>query len=218
MPKSSVIFQIQPIAKQIAKDGQKIVDNIKYESVDVYKFLQQAYQDTDITTNYLFQFLFRKYYNLEEARLSDDFHSEYFKILQDLKNNSQDWNYESVIEHLYQIPRAKGDNAIQCSFVSKMFHTLDPNNVVYDSKVAKMFRFKSLSTLSTDQKIGKFKQQIGTISSSYNEIITKRLLDDVIIMFDARFENHDLHPRKVLDFIFWSAGRTIYSKQKDVLE
>lgn len=218
MPKSSVIFQIQPIAKQIAKDGQRIVDNIKYESVDVYKFLQQAYQDTDITTNYLFQFLFRKYYNLEEARLSDDFHLEYFKILQDLKNNSKAWNYELVIERLYEIPRAKGDKSIQCSFVSKMFHTFDSNNVVFDSKVAKMFKFKTLSTVPFDQKIKKFEQYIGTISSSYNKIITDGLLDDVLTMFDTRFENHGLHPRKRLDFIFWSAGKTIYSQKKDTLE
>ncbi len=89
---------------------------------------------------------------------------------------------------------------------------------MYDSKVAKMFKFKTLSTVPFDQKIKKFEQYIGTISSSYNKIITDGLLDNVLTMFDTRFENHGLNPRKKLDFIFWSAGKTIYSKKKDILE
>lgn len=218
MPRTSVIFRIEPIVKLIRDDGTVIVNNIKYESVDVYKFLQRAYQETDVTTNFLFQFMYRKYYNLDEARLSEDFHMEYFRILEDLKSNIAGWNYESVIQKLFEIPRAKGDKSLQCSFVSKMFHTFDPSNVIYDSKVAAMFRFTSLSQVPSDQRVRKFENRIGTISYNYNKIISHGLLDDVFEIFDTRFKNHSLHPRKKLDFIFWSAGRTIYSQEKDLAE
>ncbi|NIJ56173.1 hypothetical protein [Dyadobacter arcticus] len=213
-----MILQIEPIIKLIKKGSPDIVNNIKFESVDVYKYLQRAYQDTDVTTNYMFQFTFRKYYNLEEARLSHQFHLEYFRILQDLKSNREAWNYENVIEKLYEIPRAKGDKSVQCSFVSKMFHTNDPANVVYDSKVAKMFNFSNLNLIPFDQKIQHFKNRIGTISYNYKKIIDHGLLSEVCESFDTRFENHGLHPTKKLDFIFWSAGKIIYSRTKDYLE
>jgi len=55
---------LNEITSWIEKNNQAIIENIDYENIDVYSFLQSEYQKSDTTTNYLFQFVYRSFYRL----------------------------------------------------------------------------------------------------------------------------------------------------------
>ena len=53
------------------------------ESVPVYLFITERFiSSSDISSDYVFQFLFRSYYKLDNAGLGDDFKVTYFQLLQ----------------------------------------------------------------------------------------------------------------------------------------
>ena len=70
------------IARIINNHTQAIIDNISYESIEVYNFLRKEYEKKNITDNYLFQFVYRSFYRLDNAGLPAEFKTEYFNLLE----------------------------------------------------------------------------------------------------------------------------------------
>ena len=103
-----------------------VIDNIDNESIDVYKFLQSEFNKCDVTTNYLFQFVYRSFYRLDGAGLTDEFKVEYFRIMQE-KRYSNMINLEDIVRRLYNFKRRKGDNSVQFSFTTKLMNTNEPS-------------------------------------------------------------------------------------------
>lgn len=63
-------------------NSDQIVKNIRQESVDVYRFITKQFETTDVSGNYLFQFVYRSFYGMDVAGLSEKFKKRYFDIMQ----------------------------------------------------------------------------------------------------------------------------------------
>lgn len=191
-----------------------VIDNINYESVDVYVFLRDEFHSSDITKNYLFQFVYRSFYRLDNAGLTDEFKSRYFELLEENKYN-KDLNLKNILHELFQYPNLKGEktkltknqNTFQFSFATKMLNTIDDNYAIYDSKVECIFGFKKIYSGNFDKKFETYSKYLKEIQESYNTIISNEYLSNYIKHFDERFGDKKLSKIKKLDFIFWSAGK-----------
>ena len=77
----------EEIIRIIESNSQKIEDKISKESIDVYNFLNLQFNDKEknIEKNYLFQFVYRSFYRIDNAGLTSEFKTEYFKILQEYR-------------------------------------------------------------------------------------------------------------------------------------
>ncbi len=193
----------------IDKNTFTIIENISRESIDVYNFLNDQFANTKITENYLFQFVYRSFYRIDNAGLTSNFKSEYFKLLEEYRNKNN-FEFSTILNHLYLITNHQGQNTFQFSFVSKMQSTLNNNKPIYDSEVARVFSFsRPKYNLSFEDKLRSYSEQLTLIEQTYKSFIENQSLTTIINLFDDKFPDHGLNEIKKLDFIFWSTGKVI---------
>lgn len=205
--------KIQDIASWIELHSEEIIREIKQESIDVYDFLKREFSNSDVTKNYLFQFVYRSFYRLDNAGLTSKFKDEYFQILEEYRN-SKDLDFKKVLSRLWIYPNLKKNkNTFQFSFVTKMFNTINDSLPIYDSKVVSVFSLTKPYQVDFEIKLKKHLEQLEQIQESYKTISEYNLLPKTTQRFDQQFKGHGLSDMKKLDFIFWSAGK-IKAKQK----
>ncbi len=201
---------LKNIASWIEDNSESIISNIEQESVAVYLFLQEQFAKTNVTENHLFQFVYRSFYRLDNAGLTPEFKTEYFRILEENKGSGI-FDFDSVLRRLHGFKNRKDQESMQFSFVTKLFNTIDPNSPIYDSAVATVFSFKRPYAKDFDAKLEKYLNQLETINNAYTEIRNNQLLSATVGLFNKKFPGHNLSEVKILDFIFWSAGKILES-------
>ena len=132
--------------------SSEIVANIQEESLATYCFIHEQWNSSSAVENKLFQFVFRSFYRLDNAGLTDEFKKKYFELLENSRGNEP--NITTICEELYCIKNRKGLNSLQFSFATKLANTVNPKLPIYDSEVAKMYGFKPpLSNKPLDKRI-----------------------------------------------------------------
>ena len=71
--------KIREITDWIENNSTEIIENIDQESVDVYNFLKTEFRKSNINENYLFQFVFRSFYRIDNAGLTPEFKKELYQ-------------------------------------------------------------------------------------------------------------------------------------------
>lgn len=199
----------EEIINLINNNAQAIVNNISHESIDVYNFLKTQFDNNNVTENYLFQFVYRSFYRIDNAGLTSVFKTEYFNILEEYRQ-LDNFDFAIILQRLYEIPNHRGQNTFQFSFVTKMQNTICNDKPIYDSEVAEVFSFTRPShNLAFNDKVNSYLEQLNFIDNTYNFLIENRNLNGIIDLFGNRFPNHNLQTKKIYDFIFWSAGKVI---------
>lgn len=190
----------------IENNSVAIIANIQHESIDVYEYIQEQFESSNVVDNHLFQFVYRSFYRIDNAGLTTEFKKEYFKILEATRGD-KDVCFQDVVRRLYEIPNTKQQNTVQFSFVTKMLHTINNENPIYDSEIARIFNFKTISVPDYSKKIDIYSHRYDLIKSIYYKIINNHLLENIHLEFDSKFGHNNLKSMKKLDFIFWSAGK-----------
>jgi hypothetical protein len=168
------------------------------ESIRVYEWLEYHKENPD---NPVFQFVFRSYYRIDNAGLTSGWKVRYFEFL-----SQREARLKTILEGLYHIPTKKKVKSLQFSFATKLLHTLDTSQPIYDSKVAEL--------LGLPVKKGKdFAANINTCIAVYEKLreAQQQLLSDEGIKNQiAALKNHynsQISDEKALDFLLWSAGK-----------
>lgn len=203
--------KISEISNWIENYSIEIIENIEHESIDVYNFLKKSFVNSNVNENHLFQFVYRSFYRFDSAGLTSEFKKEYFKMLEQNRNEKQ-FDFEKVLNHLYNFPNRKGQNTFQFSFVTKLFNTINNSMPIYDSEVARMFSLSRPYQHGFSVKLEKYLYQLEIIQKGFDKIIEQNLMPNTTELFDRKFMNNGLSEMKKLDFIVWSAGKIIAKK------
>jgi hypothetical protein len=199
----------EEIINLIGNNTQAIIDNISNESIDVYNFLKTQFDNSNVIENYLFQFVYRSFYRLDNAGLTTQFKTEYFNIMQQYRQ-LDNFDFANILQRLFEIVNHQGQNTFQFSFATKMQNTIKNNKPIYDNEVAKVFSFnRPRQGASFNDKLDLFLNQLQQINQTYTTIIDDNSLENIINLFDNKFQQNNLGQIKKLDFIFWSAGKLI---------
>jgi hypothetical protein len=178
-------------------------------AVPVWLFLNDHLNRTpDIRSDYLFQFLFRSFYRLDNAGLSDDFKAAYFELLQKHRGGPLP-ALRDLCERLALHDTKKGKRSLQFSFATKLLATIDPQQPLYDSFVASLFGFRRPDHLKDPSK------RLDRLLDFYYLLReTSRWLPDQagFIEVKAAFANRhegwgDVPPTKQVDLILWATGK-----------
>jgi hypothetical protein len=152
-----------------------------------------------------FRFKYRKFFQLNAARLSEEFCSRYFALLEQNRSNEEVDPF-NIVETLYEIPsNSKGTNAVHFSFATKLVHTIDRNRPIYDSMVAAFYFFPEIKpTWGKDKKISEYKQVYSFLGKEYARVLEQRLLADSIQAFRQKFAlGQSYSDIKVIDTLIW---------------
>jgi hypothetical protein len=193
----------------IEANARQTVQAIGSESVDVYSFLAAQFRAGSVDSNTVFQFVFRSFYRLDSAGLSPDFKSRYFKLLNGARGKAV-IDLGGIVTELYEFPTLKGHRSLQFSFATKLAHTANAGYPLYDGAVAGVFQFQPPGNwLSFDDRLERYMDFYSKLRELYTEVLTRNLLATPRRLFH---DTYDAAPErvpemKVLDFIFWSAGK-----------
>ena len=186
------------------------MSNIDRESIVVYLFLKNEYAKSDGGNNAVFQFVFRSYYGLDGAGLSGKFKKRFFKLLEQKENN-----LKTILKKLYDIPTLRGRKTVQFVFATKLLHTLDNKNPIFDSRIGKVINRKVIGITGP----ARIKSSISTYK--YLEYIHHNLLREgkikkIIRRFREEFHVNEeqIIDSKILDFIIWTLGKLKVEDEK----
>lgn len=191
------------IINKIIEKQEQIFTNIKPESISVYLFIKNEYKKGNAINNTLFQFVFRSYYRLDNAGLGDDIKDHYFKLLSKKQNN-----LDLILSELYEIPTLRKLKTIQFSFATKLLHTINENNPIFDSEVSRVIHKRVVGS-TKHKKIESCLEIYDCLKEIYFNVLKDKKIEKVILKFRKKFKvnKEKMSDMKVLDFIVWSLGK-----------
>jgi len=190
----------------ILRSRQTIVSGVGQEAVDVYRFLAEQFEHGSVTENLVFQFVYRSFYVMDGAGLTQEFKTRYFELMEAARGKSVD--IRSIAKALFDIPNAKGQDSLQFSFATKLGHTVDVTQPLYDVNIATYFRFRPANSdlKDFDNRVQPFMLFHDDLRSCYQRILANGVLADAVQSFRNTY-GVGIPDVKILDFIFHTAGR-----------
>lgn len=191
------------IIEEICNKQDEIISGISRESIDVYLWLKDEYGKGNIIDNTVFQFVFRSYYRLDSAGLSDEQKAVYFKLLA-----KKEIDLEKILNNLYELPTLRNRNAVQFSFATKLIHTVDNSKPIFDTEVSAVINWV-VSGNNKETKIKSAKNIFVYLEELYSKLDENEKVQETIKKFRTKFGINikDMTDQKVLDFLIWSLGK-----------
>jgi hypothetical protein len=174
--------------------------------IDPYVWLLGALPNRNIAQDQEFQRVYRRYWQLNPARLSKGYLAAYFGHLEQTRGQPEQVTVEAVARHLFPIPtHGNGSQSLQFSFASKLVHMLNPEQPVYDSMVESFFFLPTGgANETTEQKIARLLISYNFLHAEYGRVLEQGLLAQAISQFRARFRvNAAYTDRKIIDTLIW---------------
>lgn len=194
---------------EIEKNSINIVEMVGAEAVEVSRYIFARYRKVNPATDRVFQFLFRSAYRIDNAGLTAEFKTKFFDLFREAKNQGCA-DIREIVRALRSIPNKRGHPSLQFSFATKLANTVDPTMPLYDDWVAKTFCLqKSRNNLDFESRLSRYMAFYRVLQALYEKIIEEDLLAgprDHFRQFYAPAATK-ISEQKILDFIFWSAGK-----------
>jgi len=205
-------MKISEVIKNIVDNRDKILLNLDKESIDVYIFLKKEYEKGNINNNKVFQFVFRSFYRLDNAGLSDEQKIHFFELM-----SNKDISLNKILLDLYNFPTKRNKNSLQLSFATKLLHTIDNQRPIFDAEVTAVMGYKLPQGSEIDIRIVKSEKLYMDLFQLYNELLSQKEIENVVRLFREKFnvQENDVSNEKALDFIIWSLGKIMKKKIGD---
>lgn len=194
----------QELLDTIEINKSKILANINAEEVEVYKFLRNRFNTKNVAKDKVFQYLFRKFFVMDRWT-SNQYNKQYFVLMERNKNAQHaDTLSDICLELVNYDPAGK----LHFSFATKLYHMLDPEYPIYDSLVAKVFKFYPPYTSSLEVRLDKYLTFMTHVKYCYQTIRTSDILDPLITeLQQTQPDITEIGYVKLIDFIIWSINR-----------
>ncbi len=189
-------------------NARRIIDGIGRESVDVYLFLLEEFARGPVTENFVFQFVYRSFYGIDQAGLTPKFKSAYFEYLEQHRGVLE-LDLGAVTERLRNFPNRKGDTTLQFSFVTKLANTVNSSYPIYDGEIAKVFAFQApYSYKPFSDRLKLYLDFYEFLRQFYKDVTADESMKVLVELFKSTYSTAvGIPPVKILDFIFWSSGK-----------
>lgn len=200
-------MKINQIIEQIIERQDEILSNLNFEFVAVYVFLNDEYSKGDILNNFVFQYVFKSWWGIARAGWSDEMKKRFFELL-----SEKQLDLKTILSELYEIPTLRGANTIQFAFATKLLHTIDNDNPIFDKMVGKIIGMEVMKAGKGDEneRINSCIEIQNYLKELYNRLKTDEKIKQVILKFRLKFKkvhSEKITDIKILDFIIWSLGQ-----------
>lgn len=158
---------------------------------------------------------FTTYYRLNIGGLTDAFKKRYFDLLYACTPVGDPDPYTELLLDLYRLPRRKGDQTIQASFVSKLVAIHDESRPIFDRHVSGFFGLAVPSVGSKEFRIAGFVRNLRAIQAQYEAwAVDERFSDLRTAICGKQPLMKDCHPTRICDFLVWTVGARLTPKSK----
>lgn len=189
----------------VFKNKKRIFQKLEKRKKDIkkYFYIKEEYEKGNIKDKLGFQCVYRQFYGMNTAGLTDDFFKEYFKLL-----DSRETDPKKILSRLFEIPRRNKTKSAQFCFTTKLLHTKNNNLPIYDSLVGKELGLR-VTGKSKDDKIKSRCEIYKTLQGNYDELLGNKIIKKIILDFRKEFNcnKKKISDTKVLDFLIWAKGQ-----------
>jgi hypothetical protein len=183
-----------------------IIDTVnRRRDIEPYITLQSIFQNGSILNNGNYKTIYRSYWQLNAARLSDNFCEHYFQVLEKYRSR-EDRDINKVVKELYEVSsNSKDKKTLQFSFATKLLHTIDNTRPVYDSLVADFYFLPQIKpTWKFDKKLSAYQKAYEFLQKEHQRIIDNNILSAAISKFRAHFDLPVTYTdQKIIDTLLW---------------
>ena len=190
----------------INKNIVKLLDAIeRSKDIDPYLKMAEMFKVVKVSDNYEYQNIYRKYWQLNAARLSDHYCNHYFQTMENNRYNKH-IDIEEVLKAMYEVPsNSKGQKTIQFSFATKLIHTIDNTRPIYDSLVGDFYFLPQIkSSWEYKKKISVYMTIYNFLLNEHKRVLDKGLLSESIEKFREHFRIPPAYTdQKIIDTLLW---------------
>lgn len=192
------------LLKKAAADREQLS-----KTTDVYLKLRGLLADTSPDGERSFSELFSKYYGLNSAGLTSEWKEKYFSLLFAFREKVPDEPHRFALRELFRLPRRKGDNALQFSFVSKLVAIHDERQPLYDVFLQSYFGLgPPANGLPLEFRISGFLQNLNEIGRRYQAWAEYESFAAILRDLRRTFPGiANCHSVRICDFLVWSVGK-----------
>lgn len=211
MPKQQDNQQRWAVLRTLTKYREGAVGFLNDEPIDVYLFLRERFDSPcDVRRDYVFQFLFRSYYRIDNAGLSDAFKTAYFDLLE-MKRGSANIDLKEICAKLSHYETKQRKQSLQFSFATKLAATVNVDLPIYDSLVAAVFEFNHPYHIKDfDERLRRLIEFYGTLRETVSWLADQEGYFEISRAVAKKVTNWSRVPKiKQVDFVLWATGRAI---------
>lgn len=181
---------------EIEKAAEIVKKSVLRQGVDRYLFIMRRLHGVDVSRDTDFQNAYRDFYQMRRF-YSDDFCRHYFKIMQNLKD-TKEMTFEMAIERVKHI-----QGSYEISFSSKMAHTINPLNPIWDSVVTKRHFGICPPYARAKNKERACCDRYDLYLDKFYDYMTTEEGIALVALFDREFPQSGISNVKKIDFILW---------------
>jgi len=199
------------VVNLVKRHKQKIFNKLLKDrkSFDDYKFITEEFKTNNVRNNSEFQKVYKRFYVLNRGGLGSKLIDRYFDLLQ-----KKETNLKKILVELSEISREKSDYSVQLSFASKLIHTVDNNQPIYDSRVAEIFDIRlNYNIKDIKERIADRLVAYNLLKKKFNKTLKNRGIKLIIKDFKKRLKV-DIGDVKMLDFMLWKLGGIIIEQKR----
>jgi len=175
------------------------------KSLKSYAFISREFKKGKTPTRE-FQKVYKDFYVLTAAGLTQEFFDRYFQLLE-----NKETDLKKILKILSKIPRRKGDYAVELSFASKLIHTVDNNSPIFDKNVANVLGIKLNYKEDLDERIEDRVRAYELLKRKFTVLLKNPEVQEIISDFKEKL-GADINNIKMLDFILWKLGEDLEKK------
>jgi len=184
------------------------VGHLSYDEFAPYLELKDLFVKKMDGYQQKFRSVFELFYGLNAGGLADTFKKRYFELLFGLRIQEGVDPYTPILRELYEIPRLKGDKALQCSFVSKLVAIHDETRPVYDRHVSAFFGITVPSVGSVDFRIAGFVANLEWLRTTYSCWSRDEQFQQVLRKLTTQYPSlKGCASPRLADLLVWTVGR-----------
>jgi hypothetical protein len=187
---------------------REAIKKLDAEGLQTYLTLKRLLREQPDGFKDQFRRMFENYYGLNTGGVTGPFKNRYFELLFGLKLEEGVDPYTPILKELYEIPRRKGDKALECSFVSKLVAIHDETRPLFDQHVSAFFGITVPSSGCVDFRIAGFVDNMEWLRQTYccwsADSQFQRILSTVK---QKRPSLEGCADPRLADFLVWTVGR-----------
>ena len=177
----------------------------RYRDIAPYLTLQELFRTGSILENGNYKTTYRKYWQLNAARLSDEYCEHYFRILEKYRNRDVK-NIGDIVKDLYEVYSNKNDQkTVQFSFATKLLHSIDTTRPIYDSLVADFYFLPQIKpTWDFKKKLTAYLKAYDFLRTEHQRVLNCNILSQPITKFREHFALPETYTdQKIIDTLLW---------------
>ena len=186
------------LVKLIVERKDDILNKFDNKMMETYRWLQEELYLRDVSVDQEYRRKFSSYYIMRYV--SQEYRDAFFRVFEKIKNKP-DISFRDVSYRLYDV-----DQKHQFSFISKMLHTINPHEPIFDSQVCEVLHLHRTYQTSLEGKVHQDEDALSHIVKAYSDMKTSDEIRKMLVQMDSFTPGYQMTDEKKLDFILWALG------------